>query len=90
MNQQQQTWSARSDSPFRLDKWIIHPAQGIVSHAEDAVESRRIKPRAMEVLCFLAQRAGDVVSVEEILDTIWGQTNYAGPNAVRKSITGVS
>ena len=86
MNQQQLVRFPH-DQPFQLGKWVIHPAQGTVTEPGNSATSIRIKPRAMDVLCFLGERADEVVAVDEILDAIWGQTNYAGPNAVRKCIT---
>ncbi len=49
--------------PFRLD-----PAQRLLFRAESSVA---LRPKTLEVLLLLLRRAGEVVSKEEILATVW-------------------
>jgi len=53
---------------YRIGDWRVDPAL-------DEIESdgRRVKlePRLMRLLCCLAARAGQAVSVEELLDQVW-------------------
>ena len=54
--------------PFRIGKWRIDPTLDEISR-----DSRRIKlePRMMRLLCCLASRPGEVVSVADMLDRVW-------------------
>lgn len=52
---------------------------------ESAEESHTIEPKLMDVLVFLCERAGVVVSSEELLIALWRGTFY-GDNPVHRSI----
>ncbi|MGB5199510.1 MAG: transcriptional regulator, partial [Sedimenticolaceae bacterium] len=53
---------------FELDRWLVEPALGrIVS--EDVV--KKLEPRAMEVLVYLARHQGELVSREELEREVW-------------------
>lgn len=54
--------------PFRVGAWTVDPAGNSLRHEEEVI---RLEPRAMDVLVVLADRAGDVVSREELLATAW-------------------
>ena len=56
------------NAPFRIGDWRIDPALDEIS-----CEGRTIKlePRTMCVLVCLARRAGEVVSVDDLLDAVW-------------------
>src|SRR5262245_26494534 len=45
----------------------------------------RLRPKAWEVLCYLAARPGQVISIDEILDHCW-QGLHVGPHAVTNVI----
>jgi len=45
----------------------------------------RLRPKAWDVLCFLATRAGQVVAIDELLDTCWKDL-HVGPHAVTNII----
>ena len=55
-------------SPFRIGDWRVDPALDEISR-----DDRRIKlePRMMRLLCRLAARPGEVVSLNELLDHVW-------------------
>lgn len=53
---------------FRIDEWWVYPQLNSV--ARDG-KSIRLEPRVMQVLAFLAERAGEVVSRETLIATIW-------------------
>ena len=53
---------------FRLDGWTICPAR---CRIERGTESRRVKPKSMEVLERLMQARGAVVSRDELFDAVW-------------------
>lgn len=57
-----------SHSDFRMGDWLVHPAEGTVSHHG---ETRHIEPKIMDVLAFLADHAGQVVSKDQIFQAVW-------------------
>jgi len=54
---------------FRLGDHEVHPTTGVVRIPSGEV---RIEPRVMDVLVHLARRSGHVVSMQELLDQVWG------------------
>jgi TolB-like protein/DNA-binding winged helix-turn-helix (wHTH) protein/Tfp pilus assembly protein PilF len=56
------------DAPFRIGQWRIDPALDEISRGETTV---KLEPRTMRVLVCLAEHAGDVVSVDYLLNTVW-------------------
>src|SRR5271170_6149203 len=54
--------------PLRIGAWCVNPTSGQISRAGETV---RIEARTMRLLLCLAERAGEVVSVEELLDQVW-------------------
>lgn len=54
--------------PFRIGDWRVDPALDQISR-----DGKRIKlePRMMRLLCRLAARPGEVVSLNELLDHVW-------------------
>jgi TolB-like protein/DNA-binding winged helix-turn-helix (wHTH) protein len=57
-----------ANAPFRLGQWRIDPALGEISSEGTTV---KLEPRAMRLLVCLAEEAGEVVSVNQLLDTVW-------------------
>jgi len=57
-----------SNAAFRVGPWRIDPALDEISRGGTTV---KLEPRNMRVLVCLAERAGEVVSVNELLDTVW-------------------
>src|SRR3954468_10533612 len=55
-------------SDLRIGEWTVEPALNQLSAPGRAV---KVEPKAMEVLVYLADRAGKVASREELLDAIW-------------------
>jgi DNA-binding winged helix-turn-helix (wHTH) protein/tetratricopeptide (TPR) repeat protein/energy-coupling factor transporter ATP-binding protein EcfA2 len=74
--------SLTATSRFRVGAWLVHPERLAIEndHGERALE-----PRLMEVLVALAERAGDVVSAEQLLIEVWHGTFY-GDNPVHRVI----
>lgn len=67
---------------FRLGKWLVEPDMHRVSCAS---EVRQLEPKAMEVLTYLCDRPGRVVSADELIDAVW-DGRPMGDNPVYKSI----
>jgi adenylate cyclase len=53
---------------IKVGTWTVTPALNLL---QCGTRSIRIEPRAMDVLMALAQRAGGVVSVDELLAAVW-------------------
>ena len=56
------------NTSFRLGQWRVDPALNEISRDGTTV---RLEPRTMRVLVCLAEHAGNVVSVIQLLDTVW-------------------
>lgn len=71
-----------SVSQFRIGALLVQPER--LTIVRDG-QSTALEPRMMEVLIALAERAGEVVSAEQLLIEIWRGTFY-GDNPVHKTI----
>jgi len=58
-------------SEFRLRDRVIRPDLNRIERGDVSVQ---VEPRVMDVLVYLAEHAGRVVSRDELLDRIWGET----------------
>jgi len=56
------------NTAFRVGQWRVDPAVNEISRDGTTV---KIEPRTMRVLVCLAEGAGEVVSVNQLLDTVW-------------------
>jgi len=56
------------DAVFRLRQWRVDPALDEISRDGKTV---KLEPRTMQVLVCLAERSGEVVSVNQLLDVVW-------------------
>src|SRR5215470_14079158 len=56
------------NTAFRIGQWRIDPALDEISRDGTTL---KLEPRTMRVLTCLAGRAGQVVSINELLDTVW-------------------
>jgi transcriptional activator of cad operon len=54
--------------PLRIGAWCVNPTSGQISRAGETV---RVEARTMRLLMCLAGRAGEVVSIDELLDQVW-------------------
>lgn len=68
---------------IRVGDWTVAPAENVLRRGEESV---RIKPRTMEVLVYLADHPGEVVSANELINHIW-RGRIVGDNAVYQCIT---
>ncbi len=59
---------------FSLGDWWVNPVLGRVLGPEG---ERHVTPRAMDLLVFLAEHAGQVKSKDEILEAVWHDTVVA-------------
>jgi DNA-binding winged helix-turn-helix (wHTH) protein len=69
---------------FRLGPWEVHPDSGDITGAG---ETQRLEPKVMEVLLLLAQRSGEVVERDELLDQIWPPRADVSDEALTRCIS---
>jgi len=54
--------------PLRVGAWCVEPRSGQISRDGEIV---RVEARTMKLLVCLAERAGEVVSIDDLLDQVW-------------------
>ncbi len=54
--------------PFRVGGWLVEPALDRISNGPREV---KLEPRTTRLLLLLARRAGEVVSLDAMLDEVW-------------------
>lgn len=57
---------------FSINKWTVDPDLGRIFDTEG--QEVRLEPKAMEVLVYLAERAGEAVTRRELEDKVWAGT----------------
>ena len=60
--------------PLRIGEWCVDPASGEISRKEETV---RLDVRNMRLLLCLAERAGQVVSIDDLLNTVWPEVTVS-------------
>jgi len=75
--------SATANRPLRVGDWHVDPALGEI--ARDG-ERLRLDGRNMRLLLHLAGHAGEVVSVDELLDAVWRGV-IVTPDSVYQAVT---
>jgi TolB-like protein/Tfp pilus assembly protein PilF len=65
---------------FRIGSFTIDPAG---NRLECAGEVHAVEPLVMDVLCFLASRAGETVSRDELIEHVWFFNPYADESLTR-------
>jgi TolB-like protein/DNA-binding winged helix-turn-helix (wHTH) protein len=71
-----------SSSAYRFGDWVVEPQLNRV-HRGDV--NKRLEPRSMDVLRYLLEHAGETVSVDQLLDTVWAG-RVVEPTAVHRGI----
>ncbi len=67
---------------FSIGKWLVEPDLNRLSAGEDTVH---VQPRTMDVLVYLADRSGEVVSADDMIRDVW-RSRPMGDNPVYKAI----
>jgi DNA-binding winged helix-turn-helix (wHTH) protein/tetratricopeptide (TPR) repeat protein/TolB-like protein len=70
------------DNDFQVGEWVVKPHTNMI---EGPKGETHLEPKAMQVLALLAQRCGDVVQKQEILEDVWEGTYVSDevlPNAI--------
>jgi transcriptional activator of cad operon len=72
-----------SGSSLRVGAWRVNPASGQISREGETV---RVEARTMRLLLCLADRAGEVVSIDDLLEQVWAGV-IVTPDSVYQAIT---
>jgi len=70
-------------SPLRIGDWRVDPATGVLSRGD---ENLRLEARTLRLLLCLAARAGEVVSIDELLSQVWAGV-IVTPDSVYQAVT---
>ena len=71
------------EGDFQVGPWLIEPSLNAVSHNGESIH---LAPKVMGVLVCLAQHAGQSVSKEDLLQTVWPDT-FVGDDVLKGSIS---
>jgi transcriptional activator of cad operon len=72
-----------SDTSLRIGDWRVNPASGQISREGESV---RVEARSMRLLLCLAEHAGQVVSIDDLLERVWTGV-IVTPDSVYQAIT---
>jgi TolB-like protein/DNA-binding winged helix-turn-helix (wHTH) protein len=68
---------------FRVGPWLVEPSLNSISRNGTSV---RLEPKVMEVLACLAEHAGETLSKENLLQTVWPET-FVSDDALKHCIS---
>ena len=60
--------SLRPSGPFRLGEWTVRPERNLL---ETSGDSHHLEPKVMDALLLLADRDGEVVTKNDLIDGVW-------------------
>src|SRR5476649_187267 len=67
---------------LRIGDWCVDPTAGHVSRGDEVV---RVEARTMRLLLDLARHAGEVVSIDDLLDRVWSGVTVT-PDSVYQAV----
>lgn len=70
------------EAAWRVGDWCVRPASGEISRGGETI---RLEARTMRLLVCLAERAGEIVSIDELLDRVWPGVTVA-PDSVYQAV----
>lgn len=68
---------------LRIGEWVVHPLADTMTRGGDTV---RLETRTMRLLLCLANRAGEVVSIDDLLTEVWAGV-IVTPDSVYQAVT---
>ena len=68
---------------FRIGAWDVYQQQNLLKSPE---QTKTLEPKVMDVLVFLAERQGEVVSRQQILDAVWREV-VVGDEVVSRAVS---
>jgi len=72
-----------NNTEWKLKHWVAKPQSLELVHLQT---TKKIEPKAMELLCYLIQHQGKVVSAQNLLEELWRGVSVS-ENSVRRLIT---
>lgn len=69
---------------YQFGTWVIEPHLNRLSN--EAGEQHQVEHKAMEVLCYLLEHAGEIVPAEELLDNVWSD-RVVEPNVIHRNLS---
>lgn len=69
--------------PLRIGDWCVDPSSGQISRQG---ETARLEARAMRLLLCLAEHAGEVVSIDDLLNQVWAGV-IVTPDSAYQAVT---
>src|SRR6267143_5393525 len=86
LNQKVVVTDSRMERPtttmLRIGAWCVNPASGQISRDG---ETARVEERTMRLLLCLAEHAGEVVSIDDLLNQAWSDVTVA-PDSVYQAV----
>lgn len=73
----------RARATLRIGDWVVHPLADTMTRSGDTV---RLETRTMRLLLCLANRAGEVVSIDDLLTEVWAGV-IVTPDSVYQAVT---
>jgi transcriptional activator of cad operon len=70
------------ETAWLVGDWCVRPASGQISRGGETV---RLEARAMRLLVCLVERAGEIVSIDDLLDRVWSGVTVA-PDSVYQAV----
>ncbi len=70
-------------SGFRIGGWDVYPQQNLL---KSPGHTKTLEPKVMDVLVFLSERQGEVVSRQQILDAVWREV-VVGDEVVSRAVS---
>ena len=65
-------------NPFRVGDWLVEPSLNRISRGDATIQ---LELKVMDVLVCLAERAGEVLTRQEIIDRVWA-TEFISDNTL--------
>lgn len=75
-----------NEAPFELGEWRVQPQLNRLSKSDGVAV--QVEPKMMDVLVFLAQHSGDVVSREALIDAVWPDL-FISESVLTRAIAGL-
>jgi transcriptional activator of cad operon len=75
--------SRQNKTMLRVGEWCVNPAEGEISRGG---EIARLEVRTMRLLLCLAEHAGEVVSIDDLLSLVWPDVSVS-PDSVYQAVT---
>jgi len=70
-------------NPFRIGEWLVEPSLNRISNGDTTTQ---LELKVMDVFVCLAERAGEVLTRQEIVDRVWA-TEFISDNTLTHAIT---